>query len=242
MTAKVRSWARMVLGIGMVVVALAVFTVGPQPMPASSASTGSAVPAPDVDEPAPVGPASETAVLAGGCFWGVQGLFQHVNGVISAESGYVGGDRQTANYEAVSTGRTGHAESVRITYDPTQVTYGQLLRIFFAVVEDPAHVTLRAPDTQYRATIFAQNDTQKRVAESYIAQLNRAAVFAGPIVTTVSPNAQFFPAERYHQDFMYSNPTEPYIASSEMPKLADLQRLFPAQYREQPALMLADGR
>ena len=180
-------------------------------------------------------------MLAGGCFWGVQGLFQHVNGVTAAESGYAGGSRQTADYETVSKGNTGHAESVRITYDPTKVTYGQLLRIFFAAVEDPAQVTQKAPDTQYRSTIFAQDETQKRVAESYIAQLNRAAVFPGPIVTTVSPKAEFFPAERYHQDFMNSNPTQPYIATSEMPKLADLKRLFPAQYREQPVLMLADA-
>jgi peptide-methionine (S)-S-oxide reductase len=245
MTMVKRKWARRAFGTGLVAAAVAAFTVVQLPTPAlptSNATAGSAVPAPVVDEPVPSAPTTETAVLAGGCFWGVQGLFQHVKGVTAAESGYAGGTQQTANYEAVSTGKTGHAETVRITYDPTQVTYGQLLRIFFAAVEDPAQVTGKAPGTQYRSTIFAQDDTQNRVATSYIAQLNQAAVFSGPIITTVSPKAAFFPAERYHQDFMYANPTEPYIASSEMPKLADLKRVFVAQYREQPVLMLAGNR
>jgi peptide-methionine (S)-S-oxide reductase len=173
----------------------------------------------------------------------VQGVFQHVKGVTLAESGYAGGDQSTANYDTVSTGSTGHAESVRITYDPTEVTLGQLLRIYFSVVQDPTELNRQGPDvgTQYRSAIFAQDDTQKRVAESYIAQLNRDAVFSGPIVTTVSPKAEFFPAERYHQDFLNSNPTYPYIAANDMPKVNDLKRLYPDLYRDQPVLVLADG-
>ena len=183
-------------------------------------------------------------MLAGGCFWGVQGVYQHVKGVTAAESGYAGGDAATANYEAVSSGGTGHAESVRITYDPTQVTFGQLLRVFFSVVQDPTELNRQGPDegNQYRSVIFAQDATQQRVADSYIAQLTRAAVFPGPIVTSVAPNAQFFPAEQYHQDFMNSNPTFTYIAIKDMPKLHNLKQMFPELYRDQPVLMLAGRR
>ena len=225
--------------------AVAMFTDLHPVMPTSSAAAGStAVPAPDTDEPTTTGVSSETAVLAGGCFWGVQGVFQHVKGVTRAESGYAGGAQQTANYETVSGGDTGHAESVRVTYDPSKVTYGQLLQIFFSVVQDPTQLNFQGPDhgTQYRSVIFAQNETQKRVAESYIAQLDRAAVFPSPIVTTVSPKAEFFPAEAYHQDFLNSNPTLPYIEINDMPKLNDLKQLFPEAYREQPVLVLAGGR
>lgn len=239
----IRKWARTALGTGLGAVAVAALTVVGPSMPTSSASPGSAaLPAPVVDEVTHAGVESETAVFAGGCFWGVQGLFQHVSGVTAAESGYVGGAQQTANYEAVSTGKTGHVESVRITYDPAQVTYGQLLQVFFSAVEDAGQVTGPPPGPQYRSIVFAQDATQQRVAQSYLDQLNEAAVFPGPIVTTVSPKSAFFAAERYHQDFMYLNPTEPYIAGSEMPKLADLKREFPQQYREQPVLLLADGR
>ncbi|WP_242453526.1 peptide-methionine (S)-S-oxide reductase MsrA [Mycolicibacterium sp. P9-64] len=209
----------------------------------SAASEATAVPAPDVDEPAAT-VSSETAVLAGGCFWGVQGVFQHVKGVTSAESGYAGGEAQTANYETVSTGDTGHAESVRITYDPHLVSFGELLRIYFSVVQDPTELNRQGPDTgtQYRSTIFAQDDTQRRVAESYIAQLNKAAVFPAQIVTTVSPKAEFFPAEQYHQDFLNSNPTYPYIEINDMPKVNALKQHFPDVYRDQPVLMLASGQ
>ena len=158
---------------------------------ADTAGGSFAVPAPHIDEPGQAGNSTETLVLAGGCFWGVQGVFQHVKGVTAAESGYAGGDARTANYETVSTGETGHAESVRIAYDPTQVTYGQLLQIFFSVALDPTQLNRQGPDhgTQYRSAIFAQDDTQRRVAESYIAQLNHDTVFPSPIVTTVSPKA-----------------------------------------------------
>lgn len=234
------------LTTGFVLLALIVpVSVGVDPaMPARSAAAGSiAIPAPDVDEPVPASAASETAVLAGGCFWGVQGLYQHVKGVSAAESGYAGGARATANYADVSSGGTGHAESVRITYDPSQVTYGQLLRIFFSVVQDPTQLNRQGPDvgTQYRSEIFFQDPTQQKVAESYVAQLTRAAVFPGPIVTKVAPNIGFFPAEPHHQDFMNSNPSNPYISINDMPKLHDLQQLFPALYRDQPVLMLAGG-
>ena len=211
----------------------------------TAASQTIAVPAPEVDEPtAAGGSTSETAVLAGGCFWGVQGVFQHVKGVTQAESGYAGGGAQTANYDTVSTGSTGHAESVRITYDPHQVSFGELLRVYFSVVQDPTQLNRQGPDsgTQYRSTIFAQDDTQQRVAESYIEQLNRATIFPRPIVTTVSPKADFFPAEAYHQDFLNSNPTYPYIEINDMPKVNGLKQFFPDLYRDQPVLVLTGGR
>ncbi len=240
----IRMWVRLAIGLGLVAIVVAACTgLGPAGQTNRAAAESIEVPAPDVDEPAPAGATSETLVLAGGCFWGVQGVYQHVKGVTEAVSGYAGGDRQTANYETVGTGDTGHAESVRITYDPNQVTYGRLLQIFFSVVHDPTQLNRQGPDrgTQYRSAIFAQDETQKRVAEAYIAQLDRESVFPSPIVTTVSPNAQFFPAERYHQDFLNSNPTHPYIARYDMPKLNDLKRVFPQLYRDQPVLVLGDG-
>lgn len=231
-------------GLGVLGVAAAVFIglqSGTLPNPAVLAGFGTpapfVVPAPAVDEPA--GSGQETAVLAGGCFWGVQGVFQHVKGVIQAESGYAGGAQDTADYETVSTGTTGHAESVRITYDPAQVTFGQLLRIYFSVVTDPTELDRQGPDegTQYRSAIFAQDPTQQRVADAYLAQLSRAAVFPAPIVTRVEPNTGFYPAEQYHQDFMNSNPSYPYIAINDMPKLDALKQLFADEYRAQPVLV-----
>jgi peptide-methionine (S)-S-oxide reductase len=238
-------------GLGVLGVAAAVF-VGTQSggvgfSPAMLVGMGTAAsfaaPAPDVDEPSPASATSETVVLAGGCFWGVQGVFQHVKGVTEAESGYAGGDGANPSYEQVSTGSTGHAESVRITYDPTQVTFGQLLRVYFSVVQDPTELNRQGPDegTQYRSAIFTQDATQQRVAEAYIAQLTTAAVFPGPIVTTVTPNANFYPAEQHHQDFMNSHPSQAYIAANDMPKLDDFKRLFPQLYRDQPVLVLASG-
>jgi peptide-methionine (S)-S-oxide reductase len=238
-----RRWIGLVLALGLVAAAVALFTdLRPAIQTSNAATQLTAVPAPAVDEPAPSGTSSETAVLAGGCFWGVQGVFQHVKGVTEAQSGYAGGDQETANYPSVSEGDTGHAESVRITYDPAQVTFGQLLRVYFSVVQDPTELNRQGPDegTQYRSTIFAQDDTQKRVAEAYIAQLGQAAVFPAPIVTTVSPKAEFFPAEEHHQDFLNSNPTYPYIAINDMPKVDGLKQLFPNLYRDQPVLVLAD--
>jgi peptide-methionine (S)-S-oxide reductase len=216
--------------------------VNPSMHPTSEAAS-STIPEPDVDEPVPASSTLETTVLAGGCFWGVQGVFQHVKGVTAAESGYAGGDAATANYDTVSGGETGHAESVRITYDPTQVTFGQLLHVYFAVVADPTQLNRQGPDvgTQYRSAIFAQNATQQKVAAAYVAQLDGAGVFPAKIVTTVSPKAEFFPAEAYHQDFLNSNPSYPYIAAHDMPKLDALKTTFPAEYRAQPVLMLAAG-
>lgn len=234
-----RNSVRLAIGVALAIIAALAYLVVQRPLLAgeAAAATGT-VPAPAVDEPATGG--TETAVFAGGCFWGVQGVYQHVKGVTAAESGYAGGDAATANYETVSGGDTGHAESVRITYDPSRVTFGQLLHVFFSVVADPTQLNRQGPDhgTQYRSAIFAQNDTQQRVAQAYIDQLDAAHVFASPIVTTVSPKAQFFPAEQYHQDFLNSNPTYPYIAINDMPKVEALKAQFPALYSEQPVLML----
>jgi peptide-methionine (S)-S-oxide reductase len=239
--------ARLAVGSGLAVLGVAAAAFlgvqsGTLPTPAVLAGIDEAsprvVPAPAVDEPV-TGAHSETAVLAGGCFWGVQGVFQHVVGVTQAESGYAGGTKDTADYETVSTGTTGHAESVRITYDPTQVTFGQLLRIYFSVVTDPTELDRQGPDegTQYRSAIFAQNPTQQRVADAYLAQLSNAAVFPDPIVTKVEPDTGFFPAEQYHQDFLNSNPSYPYIAINDMPKVDGLKQSFPTEYRAQPVLV-----
>ena len=213
--------------------AAAMFLVRSPAMPPASGTTSSAIPAPTLDEPATGRPKAETAVLAGGCFWGVQGVYQHVKGVAVAESGYAGGNAATADYETVSTGTTGHAETVRITYDPSQVTYGQLLHIFFAVVQDPTELNRQGPDvgTQYRSVIFAQDQTQRNIADAYIAQLNQAGAFPAPIVTSVSSVAQFFPAEAYHQDFFDLNPNNPYIVQNDLPKLDALKSTFPDLYR-----------
>ncbi|HZN83790.1 MAG TPA: peptide-methionine (S)-S-oxide reductase MsrA [Mycobacterium sp.] len=204
--------------------------------PASASTT---IPAPVLDEPAGSPGASETAVLAGGCFWGVQGVFQHVKGVSQAVSGYAGGEAATAQYETVGTGTTGHAESVQITYDPSQVSFGQLLHVFFGVVHDPTELNRQGPDVgeQYRSAIFPQNDVQKKVADAYIAQLNQARVFDGPVVTRTDKDSGFFPAEDYHQDYVNSHPTAAYIAINDMPKLADLRQQFPELYRDQPVLV-----
>jgi peptide-methionine (S)-S-oxide reductase len=209
----------------------------------SSAASAVNIPGPAVDEPAGTPGTHETAVLAGGCFWGVQGVFEHVKGVDRAVSGYDGGSEATARYDLVSTGTTGHAESVQITYDPSQITYGQLLRIYFSVVHDPTQLNRQGPDvgTQYRSAIFAQNETQKHIAGDYITQLNNAEVFGAPIVTRIENATEFVPAETHHQDFLNSNPTNPYIAINDMPKLDNLKHQYPDLYHEQPVLVLTDG-
>ena len=174
----------------------------------------------------------QTAVVAGGCFWGIQAVFQHVRGVINATSGYSGGAANTAEYEMVSTGDTGHAESVKITYDPSQITYGQLLRVFFSVAHDPTQLNRQGPDsgTQYRSVIFYNSDEQKRIAEAYIAQLDKASVFQRPIVTQVVPLSAFYPAEAYHQDYAANHPTNAYIVYNDAPKVAHLHQQFPELY------------
>ena len=184
----------------------------------------STLPTPVVDAPMLSTNAEQTAVVAGGCFWGIQAVFQHVKGVQDATSGYSGGSAATAEYEVVSTGETGHAESVKITYDPSKVTYGQLLKVFFSVAHDPTELNRQGPDygTQYRSVIFYANDEQKRVAEAYIGQLDKAHVFARPIVTQVVPLKAFYPAEAYHQNYAALHPNQPYIAINDLPKVANL--------------------
>jgi peptide-methionine (S)-S-oxide reductase len=202
------------------------------------------VPPPAVDEPAGQQATSpEVAVLAGGCFWGVQGVFQHVDGVLDAVSGYTGGAKATAQYETVSTGTTGHAESVQITYDPRRISYGHLLQIYFSVVQDPTELNRQGPDTgtQYRSTIFPLNPQQARIAKAYIAQLNAAHVFHAPIVTTIEPGRTFYPAENYHQNFLTLHPRYPYIVINDLPKVANLKRLFPTLYRANPVLVATGG-
>jgi peptide-methionine (S)-S-oxide reductase len=197
-------------------------------------------PPPALDEP--VGPAtSEVAVLAGGCFWGVQGVFQHVKGVTNAVSGYAGGDKATAQYETVSSGTTEQAESVQVTFDPRQITYGQILQIYFSVAHDPTELNRQGPDTgtQYRSAIFVQDEEQARVARAYIAQLNQAHAFDAAIVTTIEPGRTFYPAEEYHQDFLARHPTYPYIVYNDLPKIDNLKRFFADRYRADPVLVLA---
>jgi peptide-methionine (S)-S-oxide reductase len=196
-------------------------------------------PPPALDEPAPGAAASEVAVLAGGCFWGVQGVFQHVSGVTAAVSGYAGGARDTAHYETVSSGTTGQAEAVRITFDPQRISYGRILQIFFSVAHDTTELDRQGPDagSQYRSAIFPTDRKQTRIAEAYIGQLDRAHVFAAPIVTEVEPGRAFFPAEAYHQNYLTLHPNEPYIAINDLPKIANLQRLFPQFYRAEPVLV-----
>jgi len=200
------------------------------------------VPVPTVDEAAG-SRSTETAVLAGGCFWGVQGVFQHVTGVTNAVSGYAGGSAETAHYDIVGTGRTGHAESVAITFDPRVVSYGRLLQVFFSVVHDPTQLNRQGPDigTEYRSTIFPITDEQERVARAYLAELDGAGVFDRPVVTTIERDRAFYPAEDYHQDFLVRNPTYPYIVVNDIPKVQALARLFPNLYRDPPVLV-ADAR
>lgn len=197
------------------------------------------IPPPAVDEPLATHAGTATAVFAGGCFWGVQGVFQHVNGVTNAESGYAGGEEKTAHYETVGSGRTGHAESVRITFDPSKISYGRLLQIFFSVAHDPTEINRQGPDTgtQYRSAIFPASERQAEMARAYIAQLDAARVFQKPIATTIEPAKNFYPAEDYHQNFMTLHPAYPYIVMNDLPKVENLKRLFPEAYRAEPVLV-----
>ena len=208
-------------------------------MPYRAAEEAVVIPAPAVD----AAPASgiQTAVLAGGCFWGVQGVFQHTAGVVNAVSGYAGGTKATADYKAVSSGRTDHAESVEIKYDPKKISYGKILQIYFSVVHDPTQLNRQGPDVgpQYRSAIFTTSDEQKKVAEAYIAQLNAAKVFKKPIVTKLGPLEAFYPAEAYHQDYLTLHPNQPYIAYNDIPKVENLKKLFADNYIEKPTLVNA---
>lgn len=193
---------------------------------------GKPLPSPAVDAPIAAAKAEQSAVVAGGCFWGIQAVFQHVKGVLSATSGYSGGAADSAQYDLVSTGETGHAESVRIVYDPSQITYGQLLRVFFSVAHDPTQLNRQGPDlgSQYRSAIFYGNDEQKRIAEAYVAQLAAAKAFQRAIVTQVVPLKGFYPAEPYHQNYAERHPYDPYIVYNDAPKVTRLRSLFPDLY------------
>jgi peptide-methionine (S)-S-oxide reductase len=209
------------------------------PVLSSCAEPAAVIPAPAMDEPAAGRAASETAVLAGGCFWGVQAVFQHTKGVRQAVSGYAGGSKATAAYETVGSGRTGHAESVQITFDPRQISYGRILQIYFSVAHDPTQLNRQGPDvgTQYRSAIFAMDEQQRRIAQQYVAQLNKAGVFRGPIATKLEAYSGFYPAESYHQDFATLHPNNPYIAFNDLPKIENLKRVYPQAYSDTPVLV-----
>jgi peptide-methionine (S)-S-oxide reductase len=210
---------------------------------ARAAESAVVIPVPTLDAP-PAGAGSQTIVLAGGCFWGVQAVFQHTKGVTAAVSGYAGGDKKTAHYEMVGTGRTGHAESVQVTFDPRQISYGKILQIYFSVAHNPTELNRQGPDagTQYRSAIFYANDEQKRVANAYIAQLDKAHVFSRPIVTQLEALPGFYPAEDYHQDYAVLHPSYPYIVFNDAPKVENLKRLFADIYLDTPVTVMASSR
>ena len=205
-----------------------------------AAATAIPLPDPVVDQQT-AGDEPQTAVIAGGCFWGIQAVFQHTKGVQVALSGYSGGMKTNPTYEEVSTGRTGHAEAVQIKYNPREISYGQILKIFFSVAHDPTQLDRQGPDTgtQYRSAIFYSSDEQKKIAEAYIAQLGQAGVFTSPIVTKVGQLAAFYPAESYHQDYAIKHPTQPYIATYDLPKVEELKKLFPNFYQANPVTVAA---
>ena len=215
--------------------ALAIAAVATGPL--FAAEDAVVIPAPAADLPPSDG--LQTVVVAGGCFWGVQGVYQHTAGVVNAVSGYAGGSKATADYPTVSSGTTGHAESVQIKYDPAKISYGKILQIFFSVVHDPTQLNRQGPDsgTQYRSAIFTTSDAQKKVTEAYIAQLNAAKVYGKPIVTKVSALQGFYPAEAYHQDYLTLHPNQPYIAYNDLPKVENLKKIFAENYTEKPTLV-----
>lgn len=222
---------------GLIVVVLLLAALVMKTLPAV-AQEGVTLPAP-TDDLAAHQSSSAVMVLAGGCFWGVQGVFQHVKGVSNAVSGYAGGAQHTATYEQTNDGTTGHAESVQITFDPRQVSYGQLLQVFFSVAHDPTERNRQGPDigTQYRSTIFPADAEQAAVAKAYIAQLDRTHAFTKSIVTTIEMGRAFYTAEKYHQDFLVRNPSHPYIVYNDLPKIENLKRLFPGLFRATPVLV-----
>jgi peptide-methionine (S)-S-oxide reductase len=227
-------FSRLTLGAAAIgALAIAAFAVAPS----RAAEDAVIIPAPVIDVKAADG--IQTAVIAGGCFWGVQGVFQHTAGVLNAVSGYAGGSKATADYNTVSSGSTGHAESVEIKYDPKKISYGKILQIFFSVAHDPTQLNRQGPDTgtQYRSAIFTANDEQKKVAEAYIAQLNAAKVYKKPIVTRIGPLEAFYPAEAYHQDYLTLHPNQPYIVFNDIPKVENLKKIFAENYIERPTLV-----
>ena len=231
---KIPVWSFVaIIGFG-----LAVFALAPGK---SGAETATVVPAPAIDETASA--ATETAVLAGGCFWGVQGVFQHVEGVKNAVSGYAGGAKETAEYGKVGRGTTHHAEAVKITYDPSKITYGRLLQIYFSVAHDPTQLNRQGPDsgTQYRSTVFPTNEEQAKVAKAYVDQLNVANTFKKKLATTIEMSKPFYAAEAYHQDYLTLNPRQPYIVYNDLPKVEALNQMFPTVYRTKPVLVSEAG-
>ncbi|XKE45923.1 peptide-methionine (S)-S-oxide reductase MsrA [Halomonas organivorans] len=208
------------------------------PSPVRAAAAPVTLPPPAMTAPIAEAEGPRRAVLAGGCFWGIEAVFQHLDGVTEVVSGYSGGKAATADYDSVSTGRTDHAEVVRITYDPRRVSYGRLLQVFFSVAHDPTQLDRQGPDwgRQYRSAIFYADEAQRRVAQAYIGQLDAAGVFDRPIVTRLDPLDAFYPAEAYHQDYAYHHPNQPYIVFHDLPKVANLERLFPGHYRDRPVL------
>ncbi|RWA51744.1 methionine sulfoxide reductase A [Cupriavidus sp. UYMSc13B] len=240
-TAALRRWTRpatlKLMGLAMLVAVAATWE-----RPALSAEEAVRIPASTQDEK-PGDAHTATAVFAGGCFWGVQGVFQHVRGVTRVTSGYAGGAASTAQYEKVGTGTTGHAESVEIRYDPAQVSYGKLLQVFFSVAHNPTQLNYQGPDhgTQYRSAIFPVTPAQRTIAEAYIAQLGAARVFRPPIVTRVEDYKGFYSAEAYHQDFLTKNPNHPYIMIYDLPKIGNLKQVFPDLYRNDPVLLTKSG-
>jgi peptide-methionine (S)-S-oxide reductase len=231
-----RSFRALIIAAALLLTAGIALRVSP-----SVAEGARAIPAPTLAEPATQQANFEVAIVAGGCFWGVQGVFQHVEGVTSVVSGYAGGIRDTAQYERVGTGTTGHAEAVQITFNPHRISYGRILQIYFSVAHDPTEINRQGPDvgTQYRSAIFPANQEQARIAGAYIAQLNQARVFPAGIATRIEPGRDFYPAEAYHQDYLTRNPTNRYIAVNDLPKIEDLKRLFPELYRAAPVLVAA---
>jgi peptide-methionine (S)-S-oxide reductase len=231
---------RSVLFAGLVA-ALAIGAFAPRPTNASESAVKIAPPAVDATSAAA---GTQTAVFAGGCFWGVQGVFQRVNGVVQAVSGYAGGAKESAQYEMVGSGLTGHAESVKITYDPKKVSYGTLLQIYFSVAHDPTQLNRQDPDSgpQYRSAVFYADAAQKETTEKYIAQLDAAKSYPRKIVTQVVPLVAFYPAEAYHQDYLTLHPDSGYIARFDLPKIANLKTMFPQQFRAEPALVMARAK
>ena len=227
--------SRAILGLAAAVLTFS-FTLSP---PVRAEPTPGRLPAPALDETLKPGSALQSAIFSGGCFWGVQAVFEHVKGVTQAVSGYTGGHAVDPSYEEVSSGTTGDAESVRVTFDPAQVSYGKLLQIFFSVALDPTEVGHQGPDwgTQYRSELFVNGAEQARVARAYIAQLEAAHVFTRPIATRIDPAGPFYPAEAYHQDFLFHNPDNPYIVINDLPKLDELKALFPENWRSTPVLV-----
>jgi peptide-methionine (S)-S-oxide reductase len=199
----------------------------------TATASSTSIPDPDLDAPLASAKGEQIAVLAGGCFWGVEAVFEHVKGVKDVKSGYAGGAAAAAQYEKVSTGTTGHAESVRVAYDPSQISYGQLLKVFFSVAHNPTELNRQGPDTgtQYRSAIFYANEEQKLIAQAYIEQLNKAKVFPRPIVTQVGSLESFHEAEAYHQDYLVHHPDEPYIVINDMPKVENLRKQLPGLYK-----------